>query len=92
MTLSRLHDSVRDKQASLPRHVVVLGVISLLTAASSAMIYGLLPVFLVRVMGVTMASVGVIEGLAEGATSVAKIASGLASDWIGRRKPLVLLG
>ena len=92
MTLSRLHDSVRDKQASLPRHVVVLGVISLLTAASSAMIYGLLPVFLVRVMGVTMASVGIIEGLAEGATSVAKIASGLASDWIGRRKPLVLLG
>ena len=92
MTLSRLHDSVRDKQASLPRHVVVLGVISLLTAASSAMIYGLLPVFLVRVMGVTMASVGIIEGLAEGATSVAKIASGLASDWIGRRKPFVLLG
>ena len=92
MTLSRLHDSVRNKQVSLPRHIVVLGVISLLTAASSAMIYGLLPVFLVRVMGVTMASVGVIEGLAEGATSVAKIASGLASDWIGRRKPLVLLG
>jgi MFS family permease len=92
MMVSRLQDSAREGQASLPRHIVVLGVISLLTAASSAMIYGLLPVFLVRVMGVTMASVGLIEGLAEAATSLAKIGSGLASDWIGRRKPLVLLG
>ena len=90
--LWRAQQPVRMQRTALPRHVVVLGVISLLTAASTAMIYGLLPVFLVRVMGVTMASVGLIEGLAEGATSVAKIASGLASDWIGRRKPLVLLG
>ncbi len=90
--LWRTREPVRIQHVALPRHVVVLGVISLLTAASTAMIYGLLPVFLVRVMGVTMASVGLIEGLAEGATSLAKIASGLASDWIGRRKPLVLLG
>lgn len=90
--LWRAQQSVQMQRIALPRHVVVLGVISLLTAGSTAMIYGLLPVFLVRVMGVTMVSVGLIEGLAEGATSVAKIASGLASDWIGRRKPLVLLG
>jgi MFS family permease len=92
MTISRLQEAPPGKQTSLPRHVVVLGVISLLTAASSAMIYGLLPVFLVTVMGVTMASVGAIEGIAEAATSLAKIASGVTSDWIGRRKPLVLLG
>jgi MFS family permease len=59
---------------------------------SSAMIYGLLPVFLVRVLGASMASVGVIEGLAEAATSFVKIVSGSASDWIGRRKPLVVFG
>ena len=76
----------------LPRHILVLGVISLLTAASSAMVYGLLPVFLVRVLGATVASVGVIEGIAEAMTSLAKIVSGVASDRMGRRKPLVLLG
>ena len=76
----------------LPRHILVLGVISLLTAMSSAMVYGLLPVFLVRVLGATVASVGVIEGIAEATTSLAKIVSGVASDRIGRRKPLVLLG
>lgn len=76
----------------LPRHIAVLGVISLLTAMSSAMVYGLLPVFLVRVLGATVASVGLIEGIAEAMTSFMKIISGFASDWMGRRKPLVLLG
>ncbi len=92
MTASGSPAAIPERRMPLPRHVVVLGVISLLTAASSAMIYGLLPVFLLKVMGVTMVSVGLIEGLAEGATSLAKIGSGLASDWIRRRKPLVLVG
>jgi MFS family permease len=64
----------------------------MLTAMSSAMIYGLLPVFLVRVLGVTMASVGLIEGVAEAANSFIKIFSGALSDRIGRRKPLVVFG
>jgi MFS family permease len=76
----------------LPRHVAILGVISFLTAMSSAMVYGLLPVFLVRVLGATTASVGLIEGAAEGMMSLTRIFSGLASDWLGRRKPLVLIG
>ena len=64
----------------------------MLTAMSSAMIYSLLPVFMVRVLGLSIASVGVIEGLAEAANSLIKIISGTASDWIGRRKPLVVFG
>jgi MFS family permease len=76
----------------LPRHIVVLGIISLLTATSSAMVYGLLPVFLVRVLGATVASVGLIEGTAEAMTSFVKVISGFASDRMSRRKPLVLLG
>jgi Arabinose efflux permease len=76
----------------LPRHIAVLGLISLLTAMSSAMVYGLLPVFLVKSLGATTASVGFIEGIAEAMMSLARICSGLASDWMGRRKPLVLLG
>lgn len=76
----------------LPSNVVALGCVSMLTAMSSAMIYGLLPVFLVRVLGASMASVGLIEGLAEATMSFIKIFSGAASDWIGRRKPLVIFG
>src|ERR1035437_10313211 len=76
----------------LPRQIAVLSLISLLTAMSSAMVYGLLPVFLVKSLGATTASVGFIEGIAEAMMSLARICSGLARDWMGRRKPLVLLG
>lgn len=85
-------DPDRQMSRRLPRHVAVLGVISLLTAMSSSMVYGLLPVFLVKVLGASTASVGFIEGAAEAMMSFTRILSGLTSDWMGRRKPLVLLG
>jgi MFS family permease len=76
----------------LSPNVTALGWVSLLTAMSSAMIYGLLPVFLVKVLGASMAAVGLIEGMAEAANSFIKILSGAVSDRIGRRKPIVVLG
>ena len=76
----------------LSPNVAALGYVSMLTAMSSAMIYGLLPVYMVRVLGISIASVGVIEGMAEAVNSLIKIVSGTSSDWIGRRKPLVVFG
>jgi MFS family permease len=76
----------------LRANVVALGLVSLLMGMSSAMIYGLLPVFLVTVMGASMAAVGALEGIAEATNSFVKIFSGYASDRMGRRKPLVVLG
>ena len=76
----------------LSRNVAVLGLVSLLMGMSSAMVHGLLPVFLVTVLGASMTSVGFIEGIAEATISLTKIISGVASDWARRRKPLVLLG
>ena len=59
---------------------------------SSEIIHSLLPVFLVTALGASALSVGFIEGIAEAATPIAKLFSGAISDWIGKRKPLVLLG
>ncbi len=81
-----------QESACLSPNVAVLGLVSLLMGMSSAMIYGLLPVFLVTILGASTASVGLIEGIAEATTSLTKIFSGATSDWIGRRKPLVILG
>jgi len=80
------------ERLTLSPNVVALGLVSLLMGISSAMIHGLLPVFLVQVLGAGMIVVGAIEGTAEGMVSFAKILSGIASDWSGRRKWLVLLG
>lgn len=77
---------------SIPGSVVALGFVSLFMDVSSEMIHSLLPVFLVSVIGASALSVGFLEGIAEATASITKIFSGVISDWVGRRKPLLLLG
>jgi MFS family permease len=93
MTEPKVTISASEPRAQrLSPNVAALGFVGMLTAMSSAMIYGLLPVFMVRVLGISIASVGIIEGMAESAASLVKIVSGAVSDRIGRRKPLVVFG
>ena len=73
---------------ALPRGVVALGLVSLFNDVSSEMIHGLLPVFLVSVLGAGTVLVGLIEGLGEAVAAITKLFSGMASDKSGRRKPL----
>jgi MFS family permease len=78
--------------ARLPAGVVALGLVSLFMDTSSEMIHSTLPLFLTTVLGVGTVSVGVIEGVAEATASVTKVFGGAVSDWMRRRKALVLLG
>lgn len=59
---------------------------------SSEIIHALLPLFLTTTLGVSVAMVGLIDGIAEATASISKVFSGYISDRIGRRKPLILLG
>jgi len=72
--------------------VLVLAAVSLLTDASSEIIYPLLPIFLTTVLGTSAAAVGAIEGAAETTSALLKLASGWWSDRASRRKPLVVTG
>jgi MFS family permease len=76
----------------LSRPVWLLGWVSFFTDTASEMIYPLLPLFLTRTLGAGAMSLGVIEGVAEGANSVLKIVSGWLSDRTGQPKRLVLAG
>jgi len=87
MSLSRT-----TPRPSLPRSVWALGLVSLCMDMSSEMIHGLLPVFLVGTLGVSAFTLGMIEGVAEATASISKIFSGVLSDRLGKRKPLILLG
>ncbi|MFZ5874813.1 MAG: MFS transporter [Nitrospirota bacterium] len=82
----------RRSMLSLPRTVVMLGVVSLLTDASSEMIYPLLPLFLAGTLGAGATFIGLIEGVAESTASLLKLASGWWSDRLGRRKAIVVAG
>jgi MFS family permease len=80
------------KRPRLARSVVALGVVSLLTDASSEMIYPLLPLFLTGTLGASAAMLGVIEGAAETTAGLLRLWSGNLSDRLRRRKPLVVAG
>src|SRR5439155_7087787 len=76
----------------IPSGVWALGFVSLLMDISSEMIHALLPLYLVTVLGTSMLTVGVIEGIAEATTSIVKIFSGALSDRLGKRKALAAFG
>ncbi|MFE0464261.1 MFS transporter [Kitasatospora sp. NPDC058965] len=75
----------------LTRNVKVLSGVSFLQDAASELLYPILPIFLTTVLGAPAAVVGAIEGLAEGAASVTKLAAGRLADRFDRR-PLIATG
>ncbi|MFT3768391.1 MAG: MFS transporter [Minicystis sp.] len=77
--------------ARLPRTVVALGWVSLLTDAASDMIYPLLPAFLLA-LGGSAIDIGWLEGIAEAVGAALKLGSGVVSDRVARRKPLIAIG
>jgi len=76
----------------IPGGVWALGFVSMFSDISSEMIHGLLPVFVVSVLGASAAALGALEGVAEATVLVARMFSGALSDYFGRRKGLALAG
>lgn len=77
---------------SLPRNVVLLGLVSLLNDAASEIVAPLMPTFLTVTLGAAPAMVGILEGTADTVSSLVKLVGGRISDRVGRRKPLVVAG
>ena len=79
-------------RGGLARGIWALGFVSLFMDVSSEMIHALLPVFMVSTLGASAVMVGFIEGLGEGLALISRVFSGALSDWIRRRKLLILSG
>jgi MFS family permease len=77
---------------ALPAGIWALGFGSLFMDISSELIHSLLPVFMVTALGATMVTVGLIEGVAEATAATMKVFSGALSDYLGKRKFLMVLG
>jgi MFS family permease len=76
----------------IPRTVWALGLVSLLMDTSSEIVHALLPLFMTVQLGLSVAMLGLIDGVAEATGSITKVFSGYISDRVGRRKPLILIG
>jgi MFS family permease len=75
----------------LNRTTLGIGLASLFSDVGHEMATALLPVLLASI-GANSAMLGLIEGLADGVAGFAKLASGLYSDRLRRRKPLAVVG
>jgi MFS family permease len=69
-----------------------MGFGSLFMDASSELIHSLLPVFMATVLGASTITIGIVEGIAEATAAITKVFSGVLSDYLGRRKHLMVLG
>jgi MFS family permease len=78
--------------AGVHRNVIALGFTSLLTDVSTEMLIPILPLFITVTLGASVASLGLIEGVAESTASLVRLSSGWLSDHLGRRKPFAALG
>ena len=76
----------------LPRGIWVLGLVSMFMDISSELVHSLLPLFMATALGASMVTIGIVEGVAEGAAAITKVFSGAISDYFGKRKLLAVVG
>jgi len=77
---------------ALPRTVWLLGTISLVNDFASDMIYPLVPLYLASVLLAGPKALGLIEGVAEAASSLLKLFAGVLADHSGRVRAWVIAG
>lgn len=75
----------------VPTLVWKLGCMMFLVNLSFVMIYSYIGIYM-KSLGVTMGWIGIIEGAAEGCSYLMKLFSGMISDYLRRRKPVMLVG
>ena len=72
--------------------IIKLGFVSLLTDLSSEMIFSIFAIFFTEIAGASTALLGIVEGLADLASSAPNYLAGWLSDRTGQRKTYALSG
>jgi MFS family permease len=80
------------KSKKIAKNIWAMGLVSFFNDIASETIYPLIPLFLTTTLGVSVATVGLIEGLAESTGNIVKVVSGWLSDKLEERKPIVITG
>jgi MFS family permease len=80
------------KLLGVDKNVFLLGLVSFFTDVSSEMIFSVFSVFFTIILGASTALLGLIEGLADFATSSLDYISGYFSDKTGKRKFISTVG
>jgi MFS family permease len=81
-----------EKLFGLPKNIFFLGLTSFFNDFSNEMVLAIFPAFFTSVLKTGAASLGLVEGIADGASNIFKIYSGHLSDKLQKRKVLVVMG
>lgn len=92
MEKKELASENKRSKSQLPKSIWMLGLVSLFMDTSSELVHSLLPVFMASVLGASMTTIGIIEGVAEATVAITKVFSGALSDYLGKRKALAMVG
>lgn len=64
----------------------------MLVAISTSMAFSISPIYLKKILGFSLVSIGLIEGIAEGLSQVSKLLSGVVGDYFRKKKPPLVVG
>lgn len=76
----------------VPRTIWIVGIVSFFSNIASVVVTAFSPQFIINILGGTPAAMGYIRGLSEALSYLVKMFSGILSDYIGKRKVLMLFG
>lgn len=85
---------IRERGFESNNRVTLWGItwMSFFWSVSSLMVFSILPAFLVDELQISHAHIGIIDGIAISASFAAKFFSGVLSDILKKRKPLIMIG
>lgn len=79
-------------KSHVPPSVWIVGAVMCLINLSFVVVYSLSAVYLNVSLGISMVWVGLLEGTVEAISFLMKLCSGMVSDYLKRRKPIMVLG
>lgn len=79
-----------DRFFQIPFMIWIIGLSALLTNLSSIMVFSLTPLYLTQVFGLTTFHLGILEGVVEFFSWAIRVFSGVFSDYLRKRKPLLV--
>jgi MFS family permease len=82
----------RLRVPAVPRTVLALGLTSLFTDISSEMVSTILPLYFLVYLALSPMALGVLDGLYQGGSVLARVAGGFAADRLRRSKEIAVIG
>lgn len=85
-------NSFLERTKRIPGSIWALGIATFLLNISSVIVFGLSALYMKNHLGATLATIASIEGYVEACANFTKVFSGVLSDYLRRRKILMIFG